>query len=1153
VRRKRNAANYRSYNKNLDISSKANRVLNIILLAIVLIIVRCWHLSVVQYDDRLQFARRPQQRSIIEPAKRATIRDRFNIPLAINKVQYQAGILYSHIRDIPAISWQKDPETGKKIKTYQRREYIKLLAQRLAKELHLDAERLVDLIHSKASLYGHIPYVIKEEITEQEYYRLKMLEKNWHGIAAIRSPKRHYPQGKVAAELIGYMGAINRGEYEGIMGEVRNLEEYLTLVEQGIDAPEPEGMNSHLEVKARLQDLKEKAYNINDHVGKSGIEGQFEEELRGFHGKKSYFSDARGNFLRELPGGRDPLSGKRLLLTISSELQEYAEELLIKNEQIRHSRVSGLKSKRVPKEPWIKGGAIIVMDPNNGEVLAMASTPRYDPNDFVSCGNPEKKKEKNKRIKCWFETEGYLAGVWDQKFGLHREIFDAKYGVIEEEHSLDWNAYLQAVLPPDSPIIASMKRYSSVEDAIIVQRTVEILTQLLEPENIYHLINSLYTDDQGHEIYGNRIGAVAKDRLQQNIHNHQTVVKRYKQTLDKYLNRTPLNYDKVLFIDLYRLAVREDLFSEELLHITGEQTLSQYRNASAAMARLSEVVKEMCRELFHELDFKQWRNDNEKSYLKGKRLLEKEQKRYAKPYLDYIDKKEKELFQTFWARYRWQFLIVFLTGEWMDFHPDENINPYLAYFLQWHQELEQGAHNSLHWVEAYHHLRTALVSYDLDIAIEYFQTLRSFNELERPLLGRYRHLRKENGIQLEKHLAAGFYPKYGYGFARSHAYRQATTLGSIFKVVTAYEALTQQYKRLDNPYVSLQRLNPLTIQDQYYKVGKDEFVGYHEGGKPIPRYYKGGRLPRSLSRNIGKLDISTAMERSSNPYFALLAGDFMDDCCDLEKAARLFSYGEKTGIKLPLEIKGKVPDDLAENRTGLYSFSIGQHSLVVTPLQTAVMLSTIANGGYVVEPKIVHLTVGRVPNRDDEITLCKPPFSYQQCYSSVGIDFPLYTAAMEKTRKSIIQRYPTKVTREIFMPEQVRRVLIEGMGRVVQRSQQVAIGSLQNLYRSDPNAIKDLLSLKGQLVGKTSTAESVENIDLDLELGTNKYNHLWFGGIAFHDDKDQENTYVFKDKFGQPELVVVVYLRYGAYGKDTMPVAAQVVNKWREIKNKNTR
>ena len=122
----------------------------------------------------------------------------------------------------------------------------------------------------------------------------------------------------------------------------------------------------------------------------------------------------------------------------------------------------------------------------------------------------------------------------------------------------------------------------------------------------------------------------------------------------------------------------------------------------------------------------------------------------------------------------------------------------------------------------------------------------------------------------------------------------------------------------------------------------------------------------------------------------------------------------------------------------------------------------------------------------------------------------------------------------------------------MERSQQFAISSLQNHYRTDPEAIRDFISIKGELIGKTSTAESIESVDLDIKQGTNKYNHLWFGGISFDGQQDKSNSFVFNDKFGKPELVVVVYLRYGAYGKDTMPIAAQVIKKWREIKARHT-
>jgi cell division protein FtsI/penicillin-binding protein 2 len=436
-----------------------------------------------------------------------------------------------------------------------------------------------------------------------------------------------------------------------------------------------------------------------------------------------------------------------------------------------------------------------------------------------------------------------------------------------------------------------------------------------------------------------------------------------------------------------------------------------------------------------------------------------------------------------------------------------------------------------------------LKGFDLDLALEYLQTLRSFRDLDKPLLGSYRHLRKEKGQSLQKHLAAAFYPSYGYGFARSHCYRHAATLGSIFKIVTSYEGLIQRFRRINDPYINSSNLNPLTIIDDFHKEGKEEFVGYHINGKAIPRFYKGGRMPRSLSKNLGKVDLVTAFELSSNPYFALLAGDTFNEPDDLRRAAELFSYGSKTGIELPSEISGKVPDDLAENRAGLYSLSIGQHSLVVTPLQTAVMLSAIANGGKVLQPKIVMLKVGRTPDRSALDELNEGSEDYKNCFIEAGKN------DSSSAGRSLIKKCTTVVKREIFMPDQVRRILLEGMNRVVQRSQQLAIGSMQTLYKQYPEAVRDFIDLKGQMVGKTSTGEAIENIDMDLEIGTNKYNHLWFGGISFDSDGDNPDTYVFKDKYGKPELVVVVYLRYGAYGKDTTPVAAQVIKKWRAIKS----
>lgn len=275
------------------------------------------------------------------------------------------------------------------------------------------------------------------------------------------------------------------------------------------------------------------------------------------------------------------------------------------------------------------------------------------------------------------------------------------------------------------------------------------------------------------------------------------------------------------------------------------------------------------------------------------------------------------------------------------------------------------------------------------------------------------------------------------------------------------------------------------------------------------------------------MDLIKALEVSSNPYFSLLAGDCLEHPDDLSHAALSFGYGKRTGIDLTAEISGRVPSDLSKNRNGLYAMAIGQHSFVVTPLQMAVMLSSIANGGQILKPRIVHLVgeKGAIP--------------------PVNLSF-------KKEKLPSFSYVPKEVRWEVPMPDPIRSLLIEGMHRMIKRIHFSAIWELSHLYEGYPEAISDFLDLKDQCVGKSSTAESVEFVDLDLKLGTVLYNHIGFGGIIYErESKKGEERFVFKDRLGKPELVVIVYARYGGWGKDVVPLAMQVANKWREIKRKN--
>lgn len=1130
-----------------DIPTKANRVLNIVLVAMLLIVIRIWHLAVIQYDSRLDESRKPQRRVVVEPAIRATIRDRFNIPMALNKIQYQAAILYSHIREIPSFVWEKD-EAGKKIRKSKRKEYIHTLSQILAEELNLEAEKIEDLIHAKAAYYPQIPFIVKEEISEQEYYRLKILEKDWPGIFARHVAKRVYPKERVASDILGYMGAISRKEHEAILHELKELEHFIAQQELGEEPVLPKGFASSSEVKNRLKDLGERAYTIHDYVGKVGIEGAYEEQLRGYYGKKTFYSDSKGNFLRELPGARSSLSGQRVLLTISSELQEFAEQLLAQNEKLRLVRktpLEGVKQTIISlKQPWIKGGAIIAMDPSTGEILALASHPRFDPNDFIPSGDLEVNNAKKARINRWFEGEAYLADVWDQQIPFERESYDDHlHQFYDEQRLLTWNNYLDFILPTDSALRKKMSELFTIDQAIELQREIQSLLDLFDQPDLYTIINLVYAHSPDIP-YNLKITSAEKQHWIPMMEQQAAVIQNIKHKLTPYFGSLLQNYDKVLLVDLCRLLIDDQLFSANLASKMGYQSLGSYRNASGSLVTLKKIVKEMSRDLFHEIDFKAWRQSEEKPFLKQKREDEKRNKTYAKPYLDYLDQKEKMLFGEFWGDNQWNLLLVFLSGKT---NQNTSLNPYQDHFFKLFDEIRQGAHRSVVWQNSYKVLQKIIHGLSTDVAIEYLKTMRSYRELNRPLFGHYRGLKERKAPQ-EKHLAAAFYPAYGFGYGRSYAYRQAATQGSIFKLVVAYEALVQNYRRLNRRDLTYKDLNPLIIEDVVYKHGDTHYVGYTQDGSAIPQLYKGGRLPRSLAhQHNGEVDLVKAIAVSSNPYFSLLAGDCLDDPEDLAKAACLFSYGRRTGIDLPGEIAGSVPNDLSKNRTGLYALAIGQHSLVVTPLQTAVMMSALANGGKILKPKIVNLLAGRQPKRCSEQIPHSSSFIYRDSLNLVGIDFPLFTAVGSKDQKQLITKFPVEVKSNLFMPEIVHSVIFQGLRQAAIKTHAEGTASLIRLYGQYPETMKTFTELKQDIIGKTSTSESVETIDLDWKEGSNIYTHVWYGGIALEPTK---NRFLFKDEFSKPELVVVVYLRYGSFGKEAAPVAAQIVKKWRELKQK---
>lgn len=160
---------------------------------------------------------------------------------------------------------------------------------------------------------------------------------------------------------------------------------------------------------------------------------------------------------------------------------------------------------------------------------------------------------------------------------------------------------------------------------------------------------------------------------------------------------------------------------------------------------------------------------------------------------------------------------------------------------------------------------------------------------------------------------------------RSRAFADHCQLGSVFKIVPATAGLFNGIVRPDTV---------ITCNGKF---------------RPDSRYYN-CHIWNTHQSTHGDLDLSGAMAKSCNIYFYTIGEQMGKEGLDFW--ARQFGFGDRTGLDLPGEASGRLPGN------DPLSGAIGQGELMVTPLQVAVMMSVIANGGKRVTP---HLRRGDVP------------------------------------------------------------------------------------------------------------------------------------------------------------------------------------------------
>ena len=275
---------------------------------------RAWYLQVLTADELSEKARANYVEIVIAEPTRGRILDRHGVVLADN---IRSGVI-----------------------TVNQSRYAPGQIDFVLEQISTLTEIPIETLKSRLENQQTHPLAAKVVATGlDEYGLLRVSELSLPGVEAKWEMSRIYPQNEIGAHVVGYVGAMSRGQED-------------RLLQMG--------------------------YLPSERVGKSGIEQIFEADLHGKAGRTELEVDSTGRVHRIL-SQTDPTPGSDIYLSIDADLQAATESYLRQGLIAARKTVSDDSGFFYPAI----GGAAVVMDLRNGDVLAMASHPTYDPNWLV--------------------------------------------------------------------------------------------------------------------------------------------------------------------------------------------------------------------------------------------------------------------------------------------------------------------------------------------------------------------------------------------------------------------------------------------------------------------------------------------------------------------------------------------------------------------------------------------------------------------------------------------------------------------------------------------------------------------------------------------------------------------------------------------------
>lgn len=224
---------------------------------------------------------------------------------------------------------------------------------------NLEEKRIIVAMRYELEMSGYSSYTAYEVATDvgkEVISEITERSEEFPGVSIEIQPIRTYPNKNLASHILGYIGKISQEKYA---------------------------------------ELKDNGYSMNDNIGKDGIENVMERYLKGKNASQKLEIDELGRYV-VTGSNSDIIAGAQVYLTIDSKLQEVTEKALKENIEKIASGAYAEGSEQA------KAGAVVAIDVNTGEILAMASYPDYDPNVFVKGVSNAEWKELNNESKPMF-------------------------------------------------------------------------------------------------------------------------------------------------------------------------------------------------------------------------------------------------------------------------------------------------------------------------------------------------------------------------------------------------------------------------------------------------------------------------------------------------------------------------------------------------------------------------------------------------------------------------------------------------------------------------------------------------------------------------------------------------------------------------------